>query len=84
VTTSEVTPSYRTRLEQILETEGRKQRWLLARVNETLEAQGQDTISRSYLSSIVGGYHAGDAIRAAVATALGREIGDVFPSEIAA
>lgn len=63
-----MSPAYRTRLEQILEVEGRKQTWLAEQVG----------VTRSAISQIVGGYHASDATREAIAEALGRKIEDVF------
>lgn len=38
----------------------------------------------SHLSRIVNGLHAADATRAAIAAALGRQVDDVFPPEVAA
>lgn len=73
--TTSTARAFRTRLEQIIETEGRKQRWLVDQVNAQL---GDGTVNRSSISNIVGGLHADDAIRAAIASALGREIDDVF------
>ncbi len=62
-------PRYRTRLDEIMATEGRKQTWLARQVG----------CSRAQISLIVGGYHADDATRRAIAEALGRTVDDVFP-----
>jgi hypothetical protein len=83
VSTTGDTAIYRTQLERIIETEGRKQRWLLDRVNEIRVARGLRPISRSLLSAIVGGYHADDVNRAAIAQVLGRQVDEVFPAEAA-
>lgn len=59
----------RTRLGEILETEGRMQSWLASRVG----------VTRSRMSDYVNGLHVPDDRKVAIAQALGREIEDVFP-----
>jgi hypothetical protein len=61
----------KTRLGEILETEGRKQSWLARKV-------GIDT---GMLSRYVNGLHCPDDKKALIAEALGRDVADVFPTE---
>lgn len=67
------TKTYRTRLGEILDTEGRKQSWL-SRVTG---------IDDSTISRYVYGLHCPDDHREAIATALRRSVDDVFPPESA-
>lgn len=61
------TDDFRTRLEQILELEGRKASWLARQIG----------VSRQRMSDYVGGLHMPEDRAAAVAEALGREVDDV-------
>lgn len=66
---TQTAPQYRTRLEQIIDLEGRKQTWLAE----------QAGVSRAQMSNIVRGLVIEDeAIRLAIADALGRTVADVF------
>lgn len=59
-----------TPLRAILDEEGRKHIWLANKVG----------IDKSRLSLIVNGLHVDDATQAAIASALGRHVDEVFPS----
>jgi len=59
----------KTRLAEILETEGRKQSWLV-------QVTGIDS---GMLSRYVNGLHCPDDRQRTIAEALGREVQDVFP-----
>lgn len=66
--------TYRTRLQQILIEEGRRQNWVAERAG----------ISPALMSSYVNGLHAPQHRREAIAEALQRKVEDVFPSEVPA
>lgn len=59
----------RSRLGEILESEGRKQVWLADQIG----------VTRALVSSWCNGLHVPEDRRPAIAEALGREIADVFP-----
>lgn len=71
-TTTTQTP--RTRLAEIMESEGRRFTWLAQRTG----------LSRQTVYNVANGLHATDATAAAISEALGREISDVFPERVAA
>lgn len=60
--------TYRSRLEQILVEEGRKQSWLVEKTG----------IDRTRLSFVVRGAHCEEDERARIAETLGRNVEDVF------
>lgn len=59
----------RTRLQEVIQDEGRKQAWLAERAG----------IDPAHLSRIVNGLHPSQATARAIADALGRETGELWP-----
>ena len=59
--------TYKSRLDQILDLEGRKQTWLAIKIG----------VSRQLISDFVNGKHMPEDRAAAIAEALGREVDDV-------
>jgi hypothetical protein len=67
----------KTRLGEVLQEEGRRQDWLVARLRERGVKADKGQVSRW-----VRGLHVPEeATRAAIADALGRRVADVFPTE---
>jgi hypothetical protein len=62
----------RTRLQEILDAEGRKQTWLAAQIG----------VTRAVISSYANGLHVPDDKRPLIAKALGRTVKDVFGTEV--
>lgn len=69
-----MTPAPETPLKRILREEGRKQTWLADRVG----------IDPSQLNRIVHGLHATDSIKQKIADTLGRDVEELWPTEVAA
>lgn len=59
----------RTRLQEVLRAEGRKQTWLADRAD----------LDPGHLSRIVNGLHPTDATARKIADALGRDVADLWP-----
>lgn len=68
-TMSPTTSTPGTRLQEILDSEGRKQSWLADQVG----------VTRATISLYCNGLHVPDDRKTAIAEALGRKLDDVFP-----